>query len=92
MTQEQITIAARKARKALEEQTMSREQLLIAKFLSELSFRPRLWGVDELEVWKALEKLTALYEDALTVERSRRELAQRQLEALQSRRVADGQT
>lgn len=83
MTEQRI--AFRKARQAMAEQALSREQLLIAKFLSSLSFRPRLLGVDEKQVWEALEKLTALYEDALTLERSRRELAQRQLEAIQFR-------
>ena len=78
--------------KTMTEQALSREQFLVAKYISSLRFRRRLWGVDELEVWRAMEKLVSLYEDALTVERSRRELAQRQLEALQSRRVADGQT
>lgn len=68
------------------EQPLSREQLLVSKFLSELRLRPKLWGVDEDQVWKAMERLTALYEDALTVERSRRELAQRKLEALQPRK------
>lgn len=82
---EQKTMAFQKARRAMEEQALSREQLLISKFLGTLSFGKRLWGADELEVWKAIEKLVQLYEDALTVERSRRELAQRQLEALQSR-------
>lgn len=76
----------RKSRKLPPEQGLSREQLLVSKFLSELRLRPRLWGVDEAGVWKALERLTVLYEDALTVERSRRELAQRKLEALQQRR------
>lgn len=83
---EQKTVAFRKAGKAMEVQSLSREQLLVSKFLGSLSFRNRLWGVDEKQVWQVLEKLTELYEDALTVERSRRELAQRQLEALQSRR------
>lgn len=90
MTQ-QTSIAIQKARKSMEEQALSREQLLIAKFLKGVSFRPRLWGVDEADVWKAMEKLTALYEDALTVERSKRELAQRQLEALKSRGTDDAQ-
>lgn len=83
---EQKTIAYQKARQTMADQALSREQLLISKFLRGLAFRPRLWGVDEKQVWDALEKLTALYEDALTVERCRREMAQRQLEALQSRR------
>ena len=83
---EEKTIALRKAQKTMTEEALSREQFLVAKYLAGLTFRPRLWGVDEAEVWRALEKLTALYEDALTVERSRRELAQWKLEALQSRK------
>ena len=71
--------------KTMTEQALSREQFLVAKYISSLRFRRRLWGVDELEVWRAMEKLASLYEDALTVERSRRELAQRQLEALKFR-------
>lgn len=88
---EQKPIAIEKARKTMTEEALSREQFLVVKFLSGLRFRPKLWGVDEAEVWRALERLTALYEDALTVERSRRELAQRKLEALQHRKEdADG--
>lgn len=75
----------RKNGKMLPEQNLSREQLLVSKFLSELRLRPRIWGVDEDQVWKAMERLTLLYEDALTVERSRRELAERKLEALRQR-------
>lgn len=86
---EQKTIAVQKVRQALEEQALSREQLLISKFLGSLTFRPRLWGVDEKQVWEAMEKLTQLYEDALTVERSRRELAQRQLDAVRFRQEAE---
>lgn len=71
--------------KTMTEQALSREQFLVAKYISSLRFQRRLWGVDELEVWRAMEKLVSLYEDALTVERSRRELAQRQLEALKFR-------
>lgn len=89
---EEKTIAVRKTQKALTEDALSREQFLVAKFLSGLKFRPRLWGVDEGEAWKALEKLTVLYEDALTVERSRRELAEHKLEALRFRKEeTDGQ-
>ena len=79
------TLLSWKVQTRMAEQALSREQVLISKFIGNLSFRPRLWGVDEEEVWKALEKLTELYEDALVVERSKRELAQRKLEALQSR-------
>lgn len=81
-----IMAVFRRSRKAPEDTELTREQVLVSKYLSELRFSRRIRGVDEGEVWKALEKLTALYEDALTVERSRRELAQRKLEALQQRR------
>lgn len=77
--------AQRKTQQMLTDRAMSREEFLISRYLGELRFSHRLWGVDELEVWRALEKLTELYEDALTVERSRRELAQRKLEALKFR-------
>lgn len=80
------TILSRNRRQTLADQALSREQILISKFLSTLRFRPRLAGIDEEDAWKALEKLSQLYEDALTLERSKRELAQRQLEALLSRK------
>lgn len=81
----QMSIASRKAQKSLTDQSLSREQFVISKFLNQLTFRPRLWGIDELEAWKALEKLTSLYEDALTTERAKRQLAERKLEAIVSR-------
>ncbi len=85
------TLLSRKVQTRMTEQALSREQVLISKFIGNLSFRSRLRGVDEEDVWKALEKLTELYEDALLVERSKRELAQRQLEALQSRMREEGE-
>ena len=85
------TLLSRKVQTRMAEQALSREQVLISKFIGNLSFRPKLWGVDEEGAWKALEKLTELYEDALVVERSKRELAQRQLEALQSRMREEGE-
>lgn len=88
----QMAIAFLKKRRTLEEQALSREQLLISKFLSGLSFSSRLWGVDEKQVWEAMEKLTTLYEDALTLERSRREQLQHQLEAIQFRQEEENET
>ena len=85
------TIFPGKVQTRMAEQALSREQVLISKFIGNLTFSPRLRGVDEDAVWKALEKLTELYEDALLVERSKRELAQRQLEALQSRQGEEGE-
>lgn len=83
---EQKTAIFRKIQSDGAEPEQSREQLLVTKYLSGLQLKRKLWGVDEEAVWKALERLTLLYEDALTVERSRRELAQRKLEALQLRK------
>jgi hypothetical protein len=90
---EQRTAAAEKLRKSIAEQTLSREQLLITKFIDGLTFPKRFRGVDEAAVWQAMGRLAELYEDALTLERSRRELAQRQLEACRSRQegAEDGQ-
>lgn len=82
---EQRTAAVEKVRKTIAEQTLSREQLLITKFVNTLTFPKRFLGVDEEAVWQAMGRLAELYEDALTLERSRRELAQRQLEALRTR-------
>ena len=91
MNMKQInTLLSRKVQNRMAEEALSREQVLISKFIGSLSFAPRLWGVDEEDAWKALEKLTELYEDALLVERSKRELAQRRLEALQSRQGEEG--
>ncbi len=87
MTQN-ITTAESKAREALANQAQTREEFVICRFLKELRFRRRLWGIDELDAWKAMEKLANLYEDALTLERSRRELAQKRLEVLENRQEA----
>lgn len=74
-----------KTKEQLAEQTLSREQFAISKFISTLAFRTRILGVDEDGVWRALERLVTLYEDALLTERAKRELAERKLEALRSR-------
>lgn len=64
---------------------LSREEFAVSKHIAMINFRRRLWGVDEEGVWDALERLVSLYEDALTTERGKRELAERKLEALLSR-------
>ncbi len=74
----------------LAEQSLSREQFAISKYLATLRFRPKFRGVEEAAVWKALERLVMLYEDALTAERLRRELAERKLEALRDREEPHG--
>ena len=85
MKTKERSIAARKAQTALTDQALSREQFVISQYLRQVKFPPRLWGVDEGAVWRALEKLCRLYEEALITERAKRQLAERKLEALQSR-------
>ena len=41
----------------------------ISNYLTKVKFAPRMMGVDELDVWRKLEKLCELYEDALIAER-----------------------
>ena len=50
---------------------MSFQQMQIAKYLQKLKFKPRLFGVDQADVWKKIGELNALYETALLAERAR---------------------
>lgn len=44
----------------------------IEKWLSEVSFKKKLFGgVDEVDLWMKIEKLNGLYEEALIAERVR---------------------
>ncbi len=43
----------------------------IVRYLKTLHFRPRLFGVDQQDVWKKIETLNAMYEVALSEERAR---------------------
>lgn len=55
------------------EQTLSREHRAVSKWLSQVEFAPRLFGVDEADVWRKIERLCELYEDALEAEREKNE-------------------
>lgn len=46
---------------------------VISDYLKKLKFSPRLMGVDEADVWKKIEKLCELYDDALAAERGKNE-------------------
>lgn len=72
-------------RQRLVQVALSREEFAVSKYIATLRFRRKLWGVEEEAVWHALERLVSIYEDALTAERGKRELAERKLEALRSR-------
>lgn len=46
----------------------------IATYLDKLKFKKRLFGVDEADVWKKIQELNNLYEEALRWERKRYDL------------------
>lgn len=43
----------------------------IARYLRQLRFKKKLFGVDEADVWKKIEKLNEMYEAAILAERDR---------------------
>lgn len=60
----------------------SREQARIAAWLKRTKFKKRLFGgVDEADVWRKLEELNRLYEDAVLAERVRCEVTTKQYKA-----------
>lgn len=61
------------------QQAQTANRWAISKYLEELKFNSRIMGVDEADVWKKIEKLCELYENALTEERGRSEKLARQL-------------
>ena len=58
-----------------------KELYAISAYLKKLKFAPRVMGVDEADVWKKIEKLCELYEDALIVEREKNKKLTKQLQA-----------
>ena len=72
-------------RKKLVQVALSREEFAVSKFIATVRFRRCLFGLEEEGVWQAFERLICLYEDALTTERGKRELAESKLEAMRSR-------
>lgn len=52
-------------------QPLNQQQEQIISFLQNLHFRPRLFGVDQQDVWKKIEQLNQMYEVALSQERAR---------------------
>lgn len=57
---------------------MTASHRAVSRYLSKVSFSYRFNGVDEADVWRKIEKLCELYEDALADEREKRQ----RLEAL----------
>ena len=69
----------------ISQQAQAQDQWVISEYLQTLRFTPRLLGVDEADVWKKIEKLCQLYENALTAERGRSAKLARQLKACMAR-------
>ncbi len=76
-------------RVALFDRAFTKEHYAVAKWLSEVKFSPAVFGVDQADVWRKVEKLCELYEDALTAERVRNAKLERKLRALTAANKAD---
>ena len=63
------------------ENAQNKQLYAISDYLKKLKFSPRVMGVDEADVWKKIEKLCELYDNALAEERGRNEKLTRQLKA-----------
>lgn len=78
----------------LAEQAMSQELIAVSKHLKEMKFSPKMFGVDEADVWRKMEKLRELYEIALDAERAKTKKAETQLrtiiERLRARNASGG--
>lgn len=53
------------------ESVLSKEQLVIARWLEKVRFKKALFGVSEADVWKKISELDVLYQQALNAERIR---------------------
>lgn len=70
-------------------QAQADDHWAVARFLEQISFPPRIMGVDEAEVWRKIEQLCRLYEAALTQQRGRAQQLARRLEACSPKSGAD---
>lgn len=71
-TEKMTNESLREDKQVNNEQWLNLEQMKIAKWLKKLRFRKKfLGGVSELDVWKKIGELNAMYEAALTAERVR---------------------
>lgn len=70
---------------SLSGEAYSRQLYAIADYLAKVKFAPRFSGVDEADVWRKLEKLCELYEDALTAERMKSAQLEQDHQALQQK-------
>lgn len=68
MKRESVFLAG-KRRLLLTEQTREQGRFAVSRYLGQVKFAPRLFGVDEADVWRKIQHLCDLYEDALEGER-----------------------
>ena len=69
----------------LSQQAYDEKLYAISQYLAKVKFAPRFSGVDEADVWRKLEKLCELYEDALIAERMKSAQLEQDLAALQQK-------
>lgn len=51
-----------------------RQENEIKEYLQQIKFKKRLFGIDEADVWKTIQKLNNMYEESLKWERKRYDL------------------
>ena len=56
-----------------EEKSWQQENRIV-KYLQQLKFKKKLFGVDEADVWKKIQELNHMYEESLKWERKRYDL------------------
>ena len=79
------TPAPNETQQNLSQQAYDEKLYAISDYLKKVKFSPRMMGVDEADVWRKLEKLCELYEDALTAERMKSAQLEQDLAALQQK-------
>lgn len=57
-----------------EEENSWQQENRIVKYLQQLKFKRKLFGVDEADVWKKIQELNHMYEESLKWERKRYDL------------------
>ena len=77
--------ANRETQQNLSAHTYDEKLYAISNYLSKVKFAPRMMGVDELDVWRKMEKLCELYEDALIAERMKSAQLEQEYAALQQK-------
>lgn len=68
-----------------ETQPMAQSHWAVSKYLGDMKFQKTLFGVDEADVLRKMEKLCELYEFALEAERNRADAAQQKLDQIYAR-------